>query len=52
MIKYGIRFTAMPGWSGVLSDDDIWKTVVFLKNSSQMKDTSPPPNTSQPPAKK
>ena len=38
-IKYGIRFTGMPGWSGVLSDDDIWKTVVFLKNSNQMKDT-------------
>jgi hypothetical protein len=24
----------------VLSDDDIWKTVVFLKNSNQMKDNS------------
>jgi len=22
----------------VLSDDDIWKTVVFIKNSGQMKD--------------
>jgi mono/diheme cytochrome c family protein len=40
VIKYGIRFTGMPGWDGVLSDDDIWKTVVFLKNSSQMKDNS------------
>ncbi len=39
VIKYGMRFTGMPGWSGVLSDDDIWKTVVFIKNSSQMKDT-------------
>ncbi|HEY1732080.1 MAG TPA: c-type cytochrome [Terriglobales bacterium] len=38
-IKYGIRFTGMPGWSGVLSDDDIWKTVAFIKNSNQMKDT-------------
>ena len=38
VIKYGIRFSGMPGWDGVLSDDDIWKTVVFLKNSSQMKD--------------
>jgi mono/diheme cytochrome c family protein len=37
VIKYGIRNTAMPGWDGVLSDDDIWKTVVFLKNSNQMK---------------
>jgi len=33
----------MPGWSGVLSDNDIWKTVVFLKNSSQMKDTGQSP---------
>jgi hypothetical protein len=30
----------MPGWDGVLSDDDIWKTVTFIKNSSQMKDNS------------
>jgi mono/diheme cytochrome c family protein len=36
--KYGIRMTAMPGWDGVLSDDDIWKTVLFIKNSNQMKD--------------
>ena len=27
VIKYGARYTAMPGWDGVLSDDDIWKTV-------------------------
>ena len=40
VIKYGIRFSAMPGWEGVLTDDDIWKTVVFLKNSGQMKDNS------------
>lgn len=35
--KYGIRLTAMPGWDGVLSDDDIWKAVLFVKNSSKMK---------------
>ncbi len=40
VIKYGIRYTAMPGWDGVLPDDDIWKTVVFIKNSAQMKDNS------------
>ncbi len=38
IIKYGVRYTAMPGWNGVLSDDDIWKTLVFIKNSNQMKD--------------
>jgi mono/diheme cytochrome c family protein len=37
--KYGVRLSAMPGWDGVLSDDDIWKTILFVKNSSQMKDT-------------
>jgi len=42
VIKYGVRYTAMPGWEGVLSDDDIWKTVVFIKNSGQMKDGSQP----------
>jgi mono/diheme cytochrome c family protein len=45
--KYGVKLTAMPGWDGVLSDDDIWKAVLFIKNSAQMKDAS----TSQPPAK-
>ena len=40
VIKYGVRYTGMPGWNGVLSDDDIWKTVAFIKNSSQMKDES------------
>jgi mono/diheme cytochrome c family protein len=44
VIKYGTRYTAMPGWDGVLSDDDIWKTVVFIKNSGQMKDSGQPPS--------
>lgn len=37
VVKYGIRFTGMPGWDRVLSDDDIWKTITFIKNSNQMK---------------
>jgi mono/diheme cytochrome c family protein len=44
--KYGVKLTAMPGWDGVLSDDDIWKAVLFIKNSAQMKDAS-----AEPPAK-
>jgi len=47
VIKYGVRYTAMPGWSGVLSDDDIWKTVTFIKNSGQMKDSSQPQSEQQ-----
>ncbi len=35
--KYGIRMTAMPGWDGVLPDDEIWKVVLFVKNSAKLK---------------
>src|SRR5215469_7463843 len=35
--KYGIRMSAMPGWDGILSDDDIWKAVLFIKNSEKVK---------------
>ena len=48
VIKYGVRYTAMPGWDKMLSDDDIWKTVVFIKNSGQMKDNSAPQSPAQP----
>ena len=47
VIKYGVRYTAMPGWEGVLSEDDIWKTVIFIKNSAQMKDNSQQQNPPQ-----
>jgi len=43
--KYGIKLSAMPGWDGVLSDDDIWKAVLFIKNSGQMKDTPAQPTS-------
>jgi thiosulfate dehydrogenase len=33
--KHGVRMTGMPAWSGILSDDDIWKTVAFIKRSGQ-----------------
>ena len=39
--KYGMQADGMPGWDGVLSDDDIWKTVLFIKNSDKMKDAAP-----------
>jgi len=41
--KYGVKMTAMPGWDGLLSDDDIWKAVLFIKNSNQMKDAPAQP---------
>jgi hypothetical protein len=37
VVKYGIRFSGMPGWDGVLSDDDIWRSVLFIKNSDKLK---------------
>jgi mono/diheme cytochrome c family protein len=40
--KYGIKLSGMPGWDGVLTDDEIWKAVLFIKNSGKMKDTASP----------
>jgi len=30
--KHGIRMSGMPGFGSMLSDDDIWKIAVFLRN--------------------
>jgi len=48
VVKNGIRYTGMPGWDGQLSDNDIWKTVLFLKNSDKVKNGEQP--QSSPPA--
>ena len=34
--KHGVRMTGMPAWDGVLSDDDIWKIVAFIKHSDSL----------------
>jgi thiosulfate dehydrogenase len=34
--KHGVRMTGMPAWTGILSDDDIWKIVAFIKNSDKL----------------
>ena len=34
--KHGVRMTGMPSWDGVLSDDDIWKIVAFIKRSDKL----------------
>lgn len=46
--KYGIKLSGMPGWDGTLSDDDMWKAVLFIKNSAKMKDAPAPASTSAP----
>lgn len=34
--KHGVRMTAMPAWDGLLSDDEIWKVVAFIKHSDKL----------------
>src|ERR1035437_1600820 len=31
--KHGYRLTGMPAWDGILSDDEIWKVIAFVKHS-------------------
>jgi mono/diheme cytochrome c family protein len=34
--KHGVRMTGMPAWSGVMSDEEIWKVVAFIKQSDKL----------------
>lgn len=34
--KHGVRMTGMPSWDGVMSDDDMWKTIAFIKHSGKL----------------
>lgn len=34
--KHGIRMTGMPSWDGILSDDEMWKTILFVKHSNAL----------------
>lgn len=36
IVKHGIRLTGMPSWTGVLSDDQIWQVVAFVKHSANL----------------
>jgi mono/diheme cytochrome c family protein len=38
ILQHGIRWTAMPGWKNILSDQQLWQLVTFL---SHMHDLSP-----------
>jgi thiosulfate dehydrogenase len=35
-IKHGIRFTAMPSFTGTLKDENIWKIAMFLKRMDKL----------------
>ena len=34
--KHGVRMSGMPSWDGVLSDDEIWQVVAFIKHSNTL----------------
>jgi mono/diheme cytochrome c family protein len=38
--KHGVRMTGMPAWDGIMSDEEIWKVVAFIKHSDKL-----PPET-------
>jgi thiosulfate dehydrogenase len=36
ILQHGIRWTGMPGWKNVLSDQQIWQLVTFLSHMSDL----------------
>jgi len=32
IVQNGIRFSGMPGWQGILEDDEMWKIVRFMRH--------------------
>lgn len=34
--KHGARMTGMPSWDGILTDDQIWKVILFIKHSDKL----------------
>ena len=42
IIKHGIRFTGMPGWGNIFSDDQIWTLAAFLSQMGSL-----PPSVDQ-----
>jgi mono/diheme cytochrome c family protein len=36
VVKHGVRWTGMPAWGKVASDDYIWKTAMFLSRVNQL----------------
>ena len=40
--KHGVRMTGMPSWDGIMSDEEIWKVIAFLKHTDKL-----PPETQE-----
>ena len=36
LVVHGVRLTGMPAFGGMLKDDEIWKTVLFVKNLDKL----------------
>jgi hypothetical protein len=36
VIRNGIRYTGMPAWDKVLSEQDIWKVTIFLSHMEKL----------------
>jgi mono/diheme cytochrome c family protein len=34
--KHGVRMTGMPAWDGIMSDEEIWKIIAFIKHSDKL----------------
>ena len=34
--KHGVRMTGMPAWDGVMSDEEMWKVIAFIKHSDKL----------------
>ena len=42
IVKHGIRNTAMPAWSGLLSDNEIWQAVTYVGTLDSGPDSTGP----------
>jgi mono/diheme cytochrome c family protein len=40
ILQHGIRWTAMPGWKNVLTDQQLWQLVTFLSHMSDLPPTA------------
>jgi mono/diheme cytochrome c family protein len=43
IIQNGIRFTGMPGWTGVLDDHEQWATIYYIRHLPAKGSLGPPP---------
>jgi mono/diheme cytochrome c family protein len=55
ILQHGIRWTGMPGWKNILSDQQLWQLVTFLSHmhdlppaAKQVFAETPPPTQPSP----